>query len=69
MIIGCYSVDLYCDAENPAHEYGEFPHQFTGLNEPVCIRQARAKGWKITTKRQLCPKCSGKRQKKKREPT
>lgn len=58
---GCYTLDLYCDAQNKAHAYGEFPHQFHHERGSVCRRQARKWGWTIGKDRDLCPKCSGKR--------
>lgn len=61
MKAGCYSLDLYCDAENKAHEYGEFPHVFTHELGSACRKNARLAGWVIGDERDLCPKCSGKR--------
>lgn len=61
MIVGCYSLDLYCDCENSEHEYQEFPHEFTDEYGSKCRSAARKKGWIL--KRDytaICPKCSGK---------
>lgn len=73
MIVGCYSVDLYCDNEdrtgdkrckrrNGPLRYGS--DQYTGETEGECLRQARKEGWKFTRDRPrkaYCPACSGKR--------
>lgn len=79
MIVGGYLLDLYCDNEdapeqhykapyNPqAHQFREFPHQYTGETRAECVRQARAEGWLIGKTRQLCPKCNRRVQKEKRD--
>jgi hypothetical protein len=65
MWAGCYTLDLYCDAENPAHRFGEFPHQYTGETGTGCRARARRAGWTLGSPdgraQTLCPKCSGKR--------
>lgn len=66
MRVGCYTLDLYCDAASPHHDDEEFPHQFTGEDGGACRRAARDAGWRIgrmnaTGDKDLCPKCSGKR--------
>jgi|OpeIllAssembly_1097287.scaffolds.fasta_scaffold00112_9 hypothetical protein len=63
MQAGCYTLDLYCDAENPDHQYGEFPHQFFHERGSVCRSRARRAGWILSRRPggDLCPKCSGKR--------
>ena len=62
MIVGCFTLDLYCD--NPSndnnHEYKEFPHQYTGETRAICYRKARKQGWLIGRTKCYCPKCSGK---------
>ena len=64
MIIGGYTLDLYCDKakimHDPIHTFDEFPHQFTGHTHSQCVKQARDKGWLLGRKMDLCPKCSGK---------
>lgn len=68
MIVSGYSLDLYCDRENPDHAWNEFPHDFSSESKRVCFKAALAAGWII--KRDgtaICPKCSGKR--KQREAT
>lgn len=62
MKAGAYSLDLYCDAKNPAHKHGEFPHQFVDELGSVCRAAARKAGWLISEKRDLCPKCNPRRQ-------
>jgi len=54
-----YSLDLYCDYENDAHGFNEFPHTFTGETFTGCVRDARLKGWKIhkESRTATCPKC------------
>lgn len=74
MIVGCYSLELYCDkAANETsiyghnrdgiHKYKEFPHTFVGERRQDCEREAREMGWMINNKTGicLCPKCSGKK--------
>jgi DNA-directed RNA polymerase subunit RPC12/RpoP len=63
MIVGCYSLDLYCDKPNDAHEYKEFPHEFNEEHGSTCRAEARKKGWVLNVKdgTAICPKCSGKR--------
>lgn len=70
MRVGGYSLDLYCDRlsikngevqDEHGHRYDEFPHQFYAETGQECDRQARKRGWLISTNRTLCPKCSGKR--------
>lgn len=67
MIIGGYTLHLYCDAfiagppRDPIHGWGDFPHEYCGETRSECIANARCDGWLISKKRQLCPKCSGKR--------
>lgn len=58
---GCYTLDLYCDKENDAHDFREFPHQFTNELGSVCKRIAQKRGWIIKRNGDcICPKCSGK---------
>jgi hypothetical protein len=64
MIVGCYSLDLYCDAERAypdgIHEFREFPHTFTAELGSVCRKRARKSGWKLDLKNfeAYCPKCN-----------
>lgn len=58
MIAGCYTLDCYCDCDNPEHKYNEFPHQFTGATYGTSVRAARAAGWRFLRDGQAkCPKC------------
>lgn len=59
MKIGCYSIDLYCDAEIKHPFWWHFPKTYTGRSEAACIRAAVAEGWRVGRERQLCPVCSG----------
>lgn len=50
MIVGCYSLDLYCDTghrkDGTTEEYNlADPGQFTGQTEGDCKRDARRAGW------------------------
>ncbi len=73
MIVGGYTVHLYCDAEG--HEgymlengsymvkgtdgtYARVANEFVGRSERQCLIQARDLGWRITRdKRAICPIC------------
>lgn len=63
MIVGCYTLDLYCenytnDGLDGIHDYREFPTTFTNEKGSVCRTQARKSGWKLTNGgRAYCPKC------------
>jgi hypothetical protein len=59
MIVGGYTLDLYCDVENEQHSYREFPHQFYAQTKQECYREARRCGWTINDKTGFCycPKC------------
>ena len=73
MIVSGYSLELYCDNENgrrltnqhPNHEYGEFPHVYTGERGSTCRKMARKSGWKLDLENgeAYCPKCNSKEQK------
>lgn len=68
MIVGCYSLDLYCEnfdiAKDQAedelgHKYNDFPDQFTGHSRAECVRNARRRGWivNISGGKAYCPMC------------
>jgi hypothetical protein len=71
MIVGCYTVHLYCDGESHEgyqSEFGyfvmtpggreEIQNEFAGRNERDCLDQAKQVGWRITKARQaFCPFC------------
>jgi hypothetical protein len=68
VIVGCYTVDLYCDGCNLGygHRRGS---QYTGQTEAECLRQARRDGWLFTRDRPrkaFCPTCAATRRKGKR---
>jgi hypothetical protein len=59
MIVGCYTLDLYCDC--PECQIQEtFPQQFVGKTFQACVREAREKGWRISTNAMTayCPQCA-----------
>ena len=75
MIVGCYTLDLYCENEGTynvwgedgrelydeyGHQHNEFPHTFADEYGSKCRSEARAKGWLLGRGKALCPKCSGK---------
>lgn len=73
MIVGCYSVDLYCDTggdvfggECPYRGYSGSQGEFTGQTEAECLRIARKIGWKFKEGNTLafCPQCNSKKGKK-----
>jgi len=55
-----YTLDLYCDHENDAHGWREFPHSYTGETFAECARAARNGGWVIHRKLRTatCRKCA-----------
>jgi hypothetical protein len=54
-----YSLDLYCQYDNPDHDFNEFPHQFGGEAFRECKLDAIRAGWSIDVAARLatCPKC------------
>lgn len=69
MIVGCYSIDVYCDTrdQHPTG-YENMPRwpdrrdmgngdSYIGETRAACIRAARRVGWLIGKERQLCPFC------------
>lgn len=61
MIVGCYSVDLYCEhPEGGQYRCTNWPGQWTGTSARDCYAKARREGWKlnlsITQRQVLCPK-------------
>lgn len=66
MIVGCYTLDLYCDSglNQPWNTKGHtgyspgasgafasaYPEQLTGHSQRDCEQQARACGWKLIKK-------------------
>ncbi len=73
MIVGCYSLDLYCDNEE-AHfvepkrlqttGYYDTPYfNSIGRSREGCLRLSKKAGWSVNfkTRTALCPQCKGKR--------
>jgi hypothetical protein len=64
MLVGCYTLDCYCDANHPALTrlasglFLEFPLQYTGETRAQCVRAARAAGW-VIGEAHRCPICTG----------
>lgn len=68
MIVGCYSLDLYCDIcwEDKATPYAQraaFPANYTGPNRTAATKDAKRDGWKVRHAakgrdgRAVCPIC------------
>ena len=59
MIVGCYSMDLYCDREFCKADLGTH-WSYTGQTEAECRRGARKAGWIFhRSGRVTCPECKG----------
>lgn len=74
MLVGCYTLDLYCDYDElvpgsaedaEGHSPGNYMGQFTGRSRSACIRAAREAGWLFhKDDTHSCPVCiKGKRRK------
>ena len=63
MIVGCYTLDLYCEEDGHPHEYNEFPHQYIHEFGSTCRRMARKDGWILDRQncKAICPKCNPRR--------
>ena len=64
MIVGCYSLDLYCENEElHANEYPILVFNSTGRSRAQCLRYAKRAGWSVDLKRRIarCPQCKGKK--------
>lgn len=69
MIIGCYTLDLYCDGD-PECKYSmtnspgcrNMSAQFTAETGSECRRLAREEGWILNLQEQttVCPSCAKK---------
>lgn len=63
MIVGGYSLDLYCDTNNPAHRkqanHGCDTAQFGGYTKAAAVRMAKRAGWTFNwrTHTAYCPVC------------
>lgn len=70
MIVGGYTLDLYCDnseikagevTDRHGHDFQEFPHQFYAETGEACRRKARKQGWRLDMRgagKAYCPKCT-----------
>lgn len=65
MIVGCYTLHLYCDFERDGKHGGVetykigWPAEFTGKTESECLKEARKAGWRIfkAEGKAKCPRC------------
>jgi hypothetical protein len=48
MIVGCYTLHLYCDRGECADGGTYTPEEFTAEHGSECRKQARKRGWIIT---------------------
>jgi len=67
-VIGCYALDLYCDAEieqGVKLNYAS-PATFTADRREDAIREARQQGWIVNEARNraVCPACSKRKKQK-----
>jgi len=64
-VIGCYTLDLYCDAcdERGVPSWKIASAQYTADRREDTIRAARSEGWIVNENRNraVCPVCSGKK--------
>lgn len=63
MIVGCYTLDLYCDQPHNINDYngisGVAAANFQGSTRMDCIRQARKSGWIFHNNGLIsCPACA-----------
>ncbi len=64
MIVGAFTLDLYCDCCKPyerspkSFRRGPHPEQFVGQTERECMQAARKEGWTFRTGFARCRKCS-----------
>ncbi len=67
MIVGGYTLDLYCDNEKPypdgIHPFKYFPQEFVGETRQECAKEARQVGWKLNFNKRtaICPICNNKK--------
>ena len=58
MIVGCYSMHLYCEQEqcpaNGALRGVYTPTEFSGRTRAECTREARRDGWLVNHKANKC---------------
>jgi len=59
MVVGGYTLHLYCDIDNTEHAYNEFPDEYVHELGSVCRSMARHNGWILKRDNTaICPKCS-----------
>lgn len=63
MIIGCYTLDLYCDYPSHTRAHGEFSGspqgQYTDEYGSRCRAEARRDGWILRSDgTAICPRCA-----------
>lgn len=72
MIVGCYTLDLYCDnveagtcKRDKELRWPLFPDNFTDERDSTCRKKAREFGWRINEKTgiAICPECIAKKKK------
>lgn len=70
MIIGAYTLNLYCvndpvgggeGCKNPHILMPDRTGEFVGQNERSARRRARRSGWRFTKGDVICPWCTGKK--------
>lgn len=59
MIVGCYTLHLYCDTKLAAHRNVPFPGEYCGETASECRQLARKVGWKLDLAKgtATCPNC------------
>ena len=68
MQVGCYSLDLYCDVDEPEHKWRGFPHQVIGERGSTCRAEARKRGWILGRDgKDICPMCAAKMRRRGKE--
>ena len=67
MIVGGYTLDLYCENTTGEYEHDHYPGfgnaQYTGRTFTDCATRAKKDGWLInrSENKAICPKCRTKR--------
>lgn len=65
MIIGGYSLHLYCDNVDTCRCLAKrsYQNEFHGRNITETAREARKVGWELTLEEAYCPACAAERRK------
>ena len=63
MIVGCYTLNLYCDVPGCTYNNrgrGYEPDEFTGVTGGECRKAARKAGWRLwlVEGNACCPECN-----------